>query len=61
MEVGDVELSGRLQPRPILNDDAAAFGVVMSPLPLSSCSVRLTCTVDMPVASPSSACVIGSW
>src|SRR5829696_3479576 len=27
------------------------FGVVTSPLPLSSCSVRLTCTVDMPVAS----------
>ena len=25
MEVGDVELSGRLQARPILNDDAPAF------------------------------------
>ena len=35
------------------------FGVVMSPSPLSSCSVRLTCTVDGPVASPISACVTG--
>ena len=50
VEVGGVELSGGLQARPILNDDAPPFGVVRSPLPLSSCSVRLTCTVDRPVA-----------
>ena len=50
-----VELSCLLQAIPIFDDDAPALGVLMRPFPLSSCSVRLTCAVDRPVASPSSA------